>query len=28
MTPDSPVAIAHLVAIEFATIAATEDYWR
>lgn len=26
--PDSLVAVAHVVAIEFATIAAANDYWR
>ncbi|MBT3162220.1 hypothetical protein HTV80_03720 [Streptomyces sp. Vc74B-19] len=27
-TPDSLTAAAHVVAVEFATIAAANDYWR
>ncbi|MEU6375436.1 hexameric tyrosine-coordinated heme protein [Streptomyces sp. NPDC046909] len=26
--PDSLIAVAHVVAVEFATIAAANDYWR
>lgn len=26
--PDSLVAVPHVVAVEFATIAAANDYWR